>query len=299
MEKIETYLNEASESESHHSPLLNTAHPINVAISRGSQNPVMWGDVRKTIRHLLPDEILTPGDVDVAQAYAGPSKPEPKSLAESKELSPMASGTSSERSEGAQEGVTENDVMADGSTISEPEHSDHWDDDVGDKFVIRCRGIDKARDIAAQALAAISEEDENSQSTTPPESTQREPTSDAPLTFASSPSTPKFLRSPIWRNLVTVSPPPNGYWTPSSTEEGEKNTPMCPPCRTGKKGRCFGGLPCDRCREKGYSKERCEGSVVFRFSPRTKRGAGEREQMRKKSPVDSARWKRDAFGRFV
>jgi hypothetical protein len=76
---------------------------------------------------------------------------------------------------------------------------------------------------------------------------------------------------------------------------------MCPPCRTGKKGRCFGGLPCDRCTEKGYSRERCEGSLVFRFSPKSKRGAKERDRGLEKGGkvLDGSRWKRDDFGRFV
>ena len=94
-----------------------------------------------------------------------------------------------------------------------------------------------------------------------------EPTSPSPMSPPYS-QTRSPLRSPYWCIVITVSPLPGGYWTPSSTEKGQKNTPMCPPCSSGKKGRCFGGLPCDRCKEKVYSRERCEGRMAFRFSPR-------------------------------
>lgn len=295
MEEQETHLN-APASECHHS---SNDWPLNVIIKRGAENPVTWGDVRKTIRYLLPDEILSPGEVNVAEAYAGPTNPELNCPAESSELSLAASGSESGTGEGAKGMTSEDQDMIEGGVVPKSGPCTGVEaDENRDELVIPCG---KAREIAAEALAAISE-DETSQSTTPSNSAQREPPSDSLSTPNSSPSTSKSHRSPIWRSLVPVSPPPNGYWTPSTTTEGEKNTPMCPPCRTGKKGKCLGGLPCDRCREKGYSKERCEGSVVFRVSPRRKRGtagAAERERLRRKSPTDSARWKRDAFGRFV
>lgn len=125
------------------------------------------------------------------------------------------------------------------------------------------------------ALAAVPREGEPTEPpSTPLQQAQHhepafisEPTSPSPMSPPYS-QTRSPLRSPYWCIVITVSPLPGGYWTPSSTEKGQKNTPMCPPCSSGKKGRCFGGLPCDRCKEKVYSRERCEGRMAFRFSPR-------------------------------
>jgi hypothetical protein len=301
MDEHDNHLTEDHEPACCHSAKLNNESPTDV-IDRTSKNPAMWGNIPNVVRHPLPDDSLNPGDLDVAEAYAGPSKPEPKSPAESEdsELSSFGSSVWSERSEGTQKAVNEEEeVMTESKAASESGKCTHHDHQTGGKLV-RELDVGEARDFAAQALAAIPEDE------TPhlppirlPSSTKREFDDDSLATPARSSHSPRSLRSPIWRSLVPVSPPHGGYWTPSTTEEGEKNTPMCPPCRTGKKGRCYGGLPCDRCKEKEYSKERCEGSLVFRFSPRTKRGAKEAEKTAKKSPADSARWKRDAFGRFI
>jgi len=168
------------------------------------------------------------------------------------------------------------------------------------------------RAIALRALAAVLGGDEP---TKPPSTPLQhhefvftsESTSPSPMSSSHSQARSP-LRSPCWRTLITVSPPSGGYWTPSSTERGQKNTPMCPPCRSGKKGRCFGGLPCDRCKEKKYSKERCEGRMMFRFSPRKRAATVGRDEMDvgceewKRGSSESGRgrtWKRDAFGRFA
>jgi hypothetical protein len=209
-----------------------------------------------------------------------------------------ASMTPDSSLETEQQGAHEDKVMREGVEAPESGHVTDEETDVdlaGKEF-----DVGEARDVAARALAALPE-DETSQLLTTPlyQGSQRDTSSNSLPTSAKSSPSPKFLRSPCWRSLIPVTPPPGGYWTPSSTAEGEKNTPMCGPCKTGKKGRCYGGLPCDRCKEKGYSKERCEGSVVFRFSPKSKRGRCGKEKAVKKLPVDGGRLKRDAFGRFA
>ena len=195
-----------------------------------------------------------------------------------------------------QEGLHEDEAMRVGAEASQSTYVNDDETDVG--LGGKELDVGEAREVAARALAVMPEEN-TSQALTIPLHQVSQRSVPLPAPAKSSPSS-KPLRSPCWRSLVPVTPPPGGFWTPSSKVEGEKNSPMCGPCRTGKKGRCFGGLPCDRCKEKGYSKERCEGSVVFRFSPESKRGKREKEEkIVKKSPEDSGGWKRDAFGRFA
>lgn len=272
------------------------------AVDTSLKNPVKWGNTG----HALDNEILCPGDLDVEQAYASPLSSDPK--VEEIVQSCAASTRSGGSFETAQETLVEDDVISEGPTTHE---SDHQADHVAESGSgITELDAEEARDTAARALASIPEEEQPAFTpTTPLPPLIQEPALSAPQIPSppsSLPTSPQRqarlpFRSPLWRTLIPVTPPQGGYWTPSSTREGEKNTPMCPPCRTGKKGRCFGGLPCDRCREKGYSRERCEGSLVFRFSPKTKRGGGEGKEKEKaiKSPSDGGRWKRDAYGRFV
>jgi hypothetical protein len=261
------------------------------AVDTSNQNPAMWG----TVGHSFPDDFLDPVSPDEGRVAARSSMPDIYAGSTDRVLLPTGPRRSSQKFDVAQGVLDEDAVM---NEISETEC--FGDKDAEDECDTRRHDVGETRDIAARVLAAITEKDETPQPPSTPshQSAEREPTSEPhPRSSKSTPS-PRFLRSPCWGTLVSVTPPPSGYWTPSSTGEGEKNTPMCPPCRTGKKGRCFGALPCDRCRDKGYSKERCEGSLAFRFSPKTRRGCGDKEKVRK-SPADGGRWKRDAFGRFA
>ena len=273
-----------------------------------SQPPAMWGNhLLNVVRKIVPDESLHPGEFDVAQAYAGPLNPVPTSLSTA-DLTSWKSDrdTTNAKSDFAQGAVIEHGVIRVDCAASKAEKDVNDNNNNGDGLLRRDSETEKTRAIAAQALDAIPEVKERTQLPSdrvimPSKSSKREFRTDSDKGSSSAPS-PKVLRSPIWRSLVPTPAPAEGYWTPSATEEGEKNTPMCPPCRTGKKGRCYGGLtglPCDRCMEKGYSKERCEGSLVFRFSPRTKRSKKEVETTVKTEAKDGARLKRDAFGRFV
>lgn len=287
----ETSRNGTDETECHYSPKLIDAPPKDT-IDRSSKNSAMRGN----IRYVFPDEILNPGNVNVAQAYSSSPIPEQEHQAED-----GGSRRSSERFEVAQEALSEDEMMGEGA--AGPQSESYGDQEDEDEFETRELDVGEARDIAARALATVPDEDVTPlPSSTPLLHVQKQERPPAPKSSPYLISRPHSqarspLQSPCVRTLIPATPPPGGYWTPSSTE-GEKNTPMCPPCRTGKKGRCFGGLPCDRCRDKGYSRERCEGSLVFRFSPRRKRGEGKERSVRN-SPVDSGRWKRDAFGRFA
>ena len=269
-------------------------------IDQKSEHPPTWGDYKlNIIRKLLPDEPLHPGDVDVTTAYAGPAKLIPMSPPGS-DLSSAGSDWDTPEAKPADtmQALNQDGVSEAASVALESGNLPHRHKNLGDGLFQR-----DAKDIAALGLAAGPRKDNQTLQpattvSTPLRISKRQLENDD-LSPSSSAYSTKVPRSPIWRSLVPVSPPAAGYWIPKAMKQGEKNTPMCPPCRTGKKGRCYGGLPCDRCREKGYSKERCEGSLVFRFAPRTKHGAIERYQTTQKPPLDAARWKRDASGRFL
>jgi hypothetical protein len=260
--------------------------------------------LRGNIRYVIAAYELLESEVDASEADCQSTL---ESVTDG-ELSPAVSPRSGGSLDPAHDVCNQGGSMKEAQGVLQSEDFAAAADEDKEGLIRRELDVGEVREIAVQALAAIPQEDQNVPHPSTPlrqgsspeliptsQLSSSPPTMSPPRSQARSP-----LRSPCWRTLVPVTPPPEGYWAPNATVKGEKNTPMCPPCKSGKKGRCFGGLPCDRCREKGYIKERCEGSLMFQFRPKKKIARDQTEAGSKKgSPVDGGRWRRDSFGRFT
>ena len=78
-------------------------------------------------------------------------------------------------------------------------------------------------------------------------------------------------------------------WKPSSGgDKNIANNPKCPPCMVYTKGHCYGGVPCQRCKERGLSAEMCVGNAdnIDRLSGINSFSRGAQSQIREHSTAN-------------